>query len=1227
MKPAWDKLGNGIKFVQENIINSSFNAIGNGLNTLKGWFSKAVDAIGKTWDTIKEKTAKPINFVIDTVYNNGIRKVWDNVSKFVGLDKKLPEIPAAKYATGGVLPGYTPGRDVHEFRSPTGGRLLLSGGEAIMRPEWVRAVGGKATVDAMNATARRGGVVGVRRKMHEAHRHYANGGVLPRMAFANGGIVGSITGLISRFFPMMSITSTFRPGDPGYHGRHMAVDASNGFDTTPQMQEMARFFYRNYGSGLAELIHWPLKGWENIKHGKPLNYGEPTNSQHRNHVHIASTAALPAPGEEFTPLSEGGGVWSFARERIADVVKRILDPIGAAIPSFGGFLGDFPRAAFNWIRDKVVSTIQGAAGQYSGAPGVSGRAESWREMMIAAYKRQGYEPTPEKIDAWIRQIHTESGGDPNIAQQIVDVNGTGESAGVGLGQMIPSTWAAFRDPELPDDRRDPWAMTNAMVRYGERKYGDNLLNVIGHGHGYSTGGMLPAKLYDSGGILTPNGVAVNLSGKPEAVLTAEQWETLRKASTELKEAFTGRGKGFTATGVLIGDDALAKRIGEITTAIGDFLGTSAKSLKAMQELEAAQEASGEQLKAVKEAEKELEEARKAEKEAAGKTGEISKSAIRKVQDAEEALAKARKSGKADKIADAEKRLARAREDYADAQKKANDKVGDSGEKASDRVEKAEKKLAAARKKAAAESDKVAKAEAAILSARLESAYDLFKAFADGLKNSLEAAGRLNEAISSAHAAIEATREAVSSFSVKVAESRIASVKAALDLQAAEFDLQRSRINGLISIAEAEEKLEQAKRESQRVVFDAWGFEINRYREAGLDAWSSVTSGVTERTAKVRAAEAELASVRAQALLDQHLAQERFRASTIAAAQASLAHQYAVAMLAVSTDKLQAQAAKLYGLQGSEVTGAQRGISGIQKGAGGLLGLLGGLATAGISLYTGNIPGAVTGALGAVKGVADAFTGFRSYHRNKKETDAAFKGLSIGDKAALVIGGVGGAAAIGGGAYLAANGHGYDAALGGIQIGSEIISQAIGSVGENLKTDFERIELDYKLRQEALERAYNSKKTALDVENASEAAAAAIKSAELQAVVESAKINKQIAEANSAKIVEHLKQLADIQLANRDAAVKLHKESIRQLSLAVAEANRVSEAAGNRSQSAGNAPLVVEVKVHQKSAYTADEVGAILDAINSSQEAMEIRLRELEEKDRATAWDLTVAARG
>lgn len=69
--------------------------------------------------------------------------------------------PSGNYWTGGMLPGYTPGRDVHRFYSPTGGVLNLSGGEPIMRPEFGAAVG-RQWVDRMNSLARSGGITAVR---------------------------------------------------------------------------------------------------------------------------------------------------------------------------------------------------------------------------------------------------------------------------------------------------------------------------------------------------------------------------------------------------------------------------------------------------------------------------------------------------------------------------------------------------------------------------------------------------------------------------------------------------------------------------------------------------------------------------------------------------------------------------------------------------------------------------------------------------------------------------------------------------------------------------------------------------------------------------------------------------------------------------------------------------------------------------------------------------------
>lgn len=119
----------------------------------------------------------------------------------------------------------------------------------------------------------------------------------------------------------------------------------------------------------------------------------------------------------------------------------------------------------------------------------AGGAEQWRPMVIAALKRNGFAATQREQDLMIAQIQSESGGNPNILQQVQDVNSGGNEA-KGLLQVIPGTFAAHRDPELPDDRTDPWANMNAALRYYKSRYGMDLGAMWGQGHGYNLGGWI-----------------------------------------------------------------------------------------------------------------------------------------------------------------------------------------------------------------------------------------------------------------------------------------------------------------------------------------------------------------------------------------------------------------------------------------------------------------------------------------------------------------------------------------------------------------------------------------------------------------------------------------------------------------------------------------------------------------------------------------------------------------
>ncbi|MEV7007550.1 NlpC/P60 family protein [Streptosporangium sp. NPDC051022] len=164
IKPAWKGIGEAIDTAWTKVIKPAFDSLKTFItDTIPTAFDKGVGLIRDAWEKVKEYAKKPVNFIIGTVYNGGIVKLWNTVADALGLDLKLDKIP--ELATGGIMPGYTPGRDVS--------LAAVSGGEAIMRPEWTRAVGADY-VHGANAAARSGGVAGAAKFVGG----YADGGII-----------------------------------------------------------------------------------------------------------------------------------------------------------------------------------------------------------------------------------------------------------------------------------------------------------------------------------------------------------------------------------------------------------------------------------------------------------------------------------------------------------------------------------------------------------------------------------------------------------------------------------------------------------------------------------------------------------------------------------------------------------------------------------------------------------------------------------------------------------------------------------------------------------------------------------------------------------------------------------------------------------------------------------------------------------------------------------------
>lgn len=169
IQPAFEGIGTILRWVYDHTIAKVFDGMRAGVDGV-GWaFNQAVDWIGRIWDGLKSKLAGPVNFVVNAVYNDGIRAVWNKVAGFVGVGE-LPYANPITFAGGGfVVPGYAPGRDV--FPS------LLSPGESVLVPELTAAIGPRNIMAANYAASGRRGTV-------------AGGGGVAK--FAGGGVVGDL---------------------------------------------------------------------------------------------------------------------------------------------------------------------------------------------------------------------------------------------------------------------------------------------------------------------------------------------------------------------------------------------------------------------------------------------------------------------------------------------------------------------------------------------------------------------------------------------------------------------------------------------------------------------------------------------------------------------------------------------------------------------------------------------------------------------------------------------------------------------------------------------------------------------------------------------------------------------------------------------------------------------------------------------------------------------------
>ncbi|GAA1402027.1 hypothetical protein GCM10009613_61270 [Pseudonocardia kongjuensis] len=352
IKPLWDAVGATIRWVWDNVIRPAFDAVKGGLDFLGEKFTDTVEWIKDIWARMKGHLAKPINFMIDVVWNKGVVPAWNKVAELVGIGKidPLPLIPEAR--TGGRVdstgrihgPGTGTSDSIWGRVIENDAPIKVSAREMIMNARATRE--NYPVLAAMNG----GGRIGDRSNERRA-------GFVPVASFAGGGAVWQgLWDTVRRQFPRARLTDANSPR-PGYHGKGQAIDVAGSFPMAVGQMKEINHWIGNTFPGSTQLIHYPLTGGGiNLLNGGPHNYGLKTQFEHQNHVHWAQDPAQPRGG--------GNGArngWEQVSTYFMDAAREAFDTLtNPALGALKGLVGE-PPPVWRDVIPKMATKIRDTA--------------------------------------------------------------------------------------------------------------------------------------------------------------------------------------------------------------------------------------------------------------------------------------------------------------------------------------------------------------------------------------------------------------------------------------------------------------------------------------------------------------------------------------------------------------------------------------------------------------------------------------------------------------------------------------------------------------------------------------------------------------------------------------------------------------------------------------------------------------------------------------------------